>query len=185
MTPQLHRLFRAMIVTASLAALGACSRADADQRARILESPEVRRLVGTWDVSFTSDPRASLGLTPTNRTVDGTVVFTTDYHGPRSTNELSDITNEGSYDLDFAPLGFTTHSSDALATCVARVVPSPAREGQVAADSLFIILSPGTERFAVRMAGVLAEDSASGVWDARAHSAGGGAGRFVMRRQGR
>jgi hypothetical protein len=164
--------------------LGACADADAGQRARLLDSPVARRLVGTWDVTFTNDPHAAVSLASTATSVQGTMAFTTDHHGPASVDELSDITHEGSYDLDFTPFGWTTRSSDAPAVAIARVSTGSAlapAQTEVR-DSLFVVLSPGTERFAVRMAGVFAGDSASGVWNARAYSAGGGAGRFVMRR---
>ena len=164
--------------------LGACADADAGQRERLLDSPAARRVVGSWDVVFTIDPHASVSLSYTAASVRGTMVFTTDHHGPASMDALHDITHEGSYDLDFSPFGWTTRSADAPAVAIARVAAggdatASARAGP---DSLFVVLSPGTERFAVRMAGVLEGDSASGVWSARAYSAGGGVGRFVMRR---
>jgi hypothetical protein len=185
MSTLLRRISFTLVVSAALAAavmLAAC--ADAGERERLLASPAARRLVGTWDATFTNDPRASVGVVSTATSVQGTMAFTLDHHGPASVDELRDITHEGSYDLDFSPFGWTTRSSDAPAVAIARVAAGDARASKHgdARDSLFVVLSPGTERFAVRMVGVFAGDSASGMWSARAYSAGGGAGRFVMRR---
>jgi hypothetical protein len=171
----------ATLALALLPALLACTDGDARERERLLDSRAVRQLVGTWDVSFTTDRHASITSPP--GVVTGTLAFTADHHGPASTEELRDLTHQGSYDLDFRPFGWTTRGVDALAVAVARVgAAQRERALDAVPDSLFIVLSPGTERFAVRMAGTFAGDSAWGRWRARAYSAGGGEGRFVMRR---
>jgi hypothetical protein len=164
----------ALVLVSCLLAVGACSRDDAAERARLLHTQAARRLVGTWDATFVADARP--GATH-SASVRGMLAFTTDVHGPSFTAEMRGITHEGTYDLDFSPAGFTTGVADAPATAVARVVPG------VGSDSLQVVLSPGTERFAVRMVGMLAWDSAFGTWNAYSRGAGGGSGRFVMRRR--
>ena len=169
---------------AVLAASTACARVDAKDttaRAQRVDSPAARRLAGTWDATFTNDPRASITLAGATSAVTGTLAFTTDHHGPRSIDGLSGVTHEGSYDLDFQPFGWTTRPDDAPAIAVARVMPAQPVHDRTP-DSLVVVLSPGTERFAVRMEGAFSADSAWGRWSARAYSAGGGAGTFVMRR---
>jgi hypothetical protein len=163
----------------------ACQTDDGAQRTRVLDSPAARRLVGAWAVSFEVDtnmatpPQARLSRPP----VEGMLVLAPDHTGPSSTPELDGITHEGAYDVDFRPFGFTTRTAGAPAVVVARIVPATELSlVHSATDSLYVVLSPGTDRFAVRMSGTLTGDSASGVWSAYAFSAGGGAGRFVMRR---
>jgi hypothetical protein len=163
----------------------ACQPDDAAQRARVLDSPAARRLVGAWAVSFEVD--TNMATAPQVRSsrpqVQGMLVFAPDHTGPSSTPELEGITHEGAYDLDFRPFGFTTRTAESPAVLVARIVSaSELSRVHDVSDSLYVVLSPGTERFSVRMSGTLARDSGWGVWSAYAFSAGGGAGRFVMRR---
>ena len=107
----------------------------------------------------------------------GTLVFAADRYGRIAAAELADPTNDGAYDLDFRPFGFSSRARSEVPTVVARAAAT--RVG----DSIYVVLSPGTTRFAVRMAGLLAADSAAGSWTATAFSPGGGTGRFTMRRQ--
>jgi hypothetical protein len=164
------------------ASVGACAHGDAAERDKLVDAPAARRLVGVWDIICTNDRRGSIDITATSSVVSGMLAFTTDHHGPTSADGLSDITNDGTYDLDFQPFGWTTRDAGAPAVAVAKVIAAQSGRSGEAHDSLYLVLSPGTERFAVHMAGTIAEDSASGEWSARAYSAGGGAGRFVMRR---
>lgn len=165
--------------------LGACSTHDTAKRERLLDTPAARRLVGTWNVSFEMNAHAAPPDAPAARVrVTGVIAFAPDHHGLTATTELNGITHEGAYDLDFRPFGWSTREADAPAVAVARVVStagaSPSDTGR---DSLYIVLSPGTQRFAVRMSGMLATDGATGIWSARSFSAGGGTGRFVMQRR--
>jgi hypothetical protein len=165
-----------------LGILSACARSDDGERDHVLESPAVRRLVGAWDVSFVSDPHASLRAPPTTRVLTGTLAFTVDRYGRTETAELSGITNEGTYDVDFRPFGWTTRAADAPAVAVARVHTPLRGAGAAIPDSLAVVLSPGSERLVVVMSGTFSGDSASGIWSAYGYRAGGGTGRFVMRR---
>jgi hypothetical protein len=165
-----------------LGMLSACARHDEGERDHVLESPAVQRLVGAWDVSFAIDPHASLRAPPTTRALTGTLAFTVDRYGRTETAELSGITNEGTYDIDFEPFGWTTRAATAPAVAVARVSTPLRPAGDDVPDSLVVVLSPGSDRLAVLMSGTFSGDSASGVWSAYGYRAGGGTGRFVMRR---
>lgn len=165
-----------------LGILWACARNDEGERDLVLQSPAVQRLVGAWDISFATDPHASLGAPQTARVLTGTLAFTVDRYGRTETAELSGITNQGTYDIDFLPFGWTTRAPDAPAVAVARVNANVRPTGDEVADSLVVVLSPGSERLAVVMSGTFTGDSASGIWSAYGYRAGGGTGRFVMRR---
>ena len=176
------RLREALLGMLLLGMLPACARQDEGERDHVLESPAVQRLVGAWDVSFTSDPHASLRAPATTRVLTGTLAFTVDRYGRTETAELSGITNEGTYDIDFQPFGWTTRAADAPAVAVARVSARLRPSGDGVPDSLVVVLSPGSERLAVVMSGTFSGDSASGLWSAYGYRASGGTGRFVMRR---
>lgn len=169
------------LAVVSLLSLGACHQGDdeAAQRERLLDTPAARRLTGMWTVAFEADAGTTLTLRRGPGLVAGTLVLGPDHHGPTSTAELSGITHQGAYDVDFRPFGWSTRSGDEPAAAVARVITA----GGSGADSLYMVLSPGTQRFAVRMTGTVAGDSATGRWIAISYGAGGGSGRFVMRRQ--
>ena len=157
--------------------LVACGQPDGTRPARASDRLAEQRLVGTWEASFHLDPRGSVArVGDTTTEVRGVLAFTSSDHRPTSIAGLGRVTNEGAYDLDFSPFRFTT-PSDGPAVAVARVIPG------VRADSLEIVLSPGTDRFAVHMAGHLTNDSASGGWIAYGYAAGGGTGRFTMWRR--
>jgi hypothetical protein len=159
----------------------ACSTSDATSRRRALESDAARRLVGAWDVSFVADSTSmAFRMRGSSDRVTGTIAFTLNRSGADADAMLRDITHEGAYDLDFSPFGFTTRLADAPAVAVARLASSTGTSRD--ADSLWIVLSPGSEQFPLLMRGMIGGDSARGTWSAQAFSAGGGAGRFVMRR---
>ena len=119
---------------------------------------------------------------PDGASTDGTLAFTVDRYGRTETAELSGITNEGTYDIDFQPFGWTTRAADAPAVAVARVYTILRLAGDGGSDWLVVVLSPGSQRLAVVMSGTFSGDSASGTWSAYGYRAGGGTGRFVMRR---
>lgn len=168
-------------VVTLLALLCACRGGDGAQRSRVVDESAARRLAGTWTVSFAADSLATPALSAAGAVVAGTLILTAEQHGAPDVDELRGITDDGVYDLDFRPFGFT---SGTPAVLVARVVAGAGEVGKGAsADSVYLVLSPGTPRFAVRMAGIVAADGAAGVWSASAFSMGGGAGTFVMRRR--
>jgi hypothetical protein len=174
------------LVVALLLASNACHGDAAARRARLLRAPVRQRLAGTWQVAFVADPHSTtIAERASHDTVVGLLVFAPNDHGPLAVAGIDGVTHEGAYDLDFAPFGWTTRGRDAAPTAIARVVIAPGGLPVVpGGDSLYVVLSPGTERFAVQMSGVLVRDTATGVWSALAHSAGGGEGRFVMVRRG-
>jgi hypothetical protein len=135
-----------------------------------------RRLVGTWDAKFWLDSERMIA-THVHAPVVGTVVFALDRYGRLDAPELSAPTNDGVYDIDFRPFGFSTRNDGTVPVAIAQLVPG--RTG----DSLYIVLSPGHSRFSVQLEGRVAADSAEGDWRAVAFSAGGGAGRFALRRR--
>ena len=152
-----------------------CANIDVAGRAAVLATPLARAAVGTWQTTFRLDPGSTLGaLTPGSTSVNGTIVLAEDFHGAISADELQEATHDGVYDVDFSPLGFSSRESGALPGVIARVVP--------ANDSLYVILSPGTSLFAVRMIGVMSGDTVRGTWTASGNRTSGGSGRFVMRR---
>jgi hypothetical protein len=159
----------------------ACSAPDSTSRQRFLDTDAARRFVGAWDVSFVADSTSmAFRIGGSADRVTGTIAFTLNRSGADADPMLRDITHEGAYDLDFSPFGFTTRLSDAPPVAVARLA-SPVGAARDA-DSLWIVLSPGSERFPLLMRGMIGGDSARGTWSAQGFSAGGGAGRFVMRR---
>lgn len=154
------------------AALLACGRSEEPSAARIAVA---RRLVGTWDVTFWLDSERTISHAAAP--ITGTLVFALDHSGPLDAPELSAPTNDGLYDADFHPFGFSTRDGDNVPVALARLIPG------TSGDSLYVVLSPGRTRFSVRMAGRLSDDSAAGDWRASAFSAGGGSGRFRMHRK--
>jgi hypothetical protein len=168
----------------TLSGVAACGGADAAERTRLLDGPAMRRLSGSWEVSFQPDPRSStLAMHASAARVTGTIVLATAHHGPTAVRELQGITHAGAYDLDFQPFGWTTRGGNDPAPVVARLRPLlPTPSDSAARDSVFLVLSPGTSRFSVRMAGMLDGDTVRGTWSASSFSAGGGQGHFMMRR---
>ena len=168
-------LRRMAIATPALAVLLACAQTEEPSAARIAIA---RRLVGTWDVNFWLDSERTISTyVHATAPIAGTLVFAVDHYGRIDAPELSAPTNDGLYDADFRPFGFSTRDGDNVPVVVARIVPRPT------GDSVYVVLSPGRTRFSVRMAGRFVNDSASGDWRASAFSAGGGAGRFAMHRR--
>lgn len=152
-----------------------CGQDDAAGRAAVLATPLARGAIGTWRATFWLDPRSTLGaLIPDSTSVSGEIVLAEDSRGAISAAELQASTHDGVYDVDFSPFGFSSRESGALPGVIARVVP--------ASDSLYVVLSPGTPLFAVRMMGVISGDTAAGTWTASGNRVSGGSGRFVMRR---
>lgn len=168
-------LRRMVIAALGSATLLACGQSEEPSAARIAIA---RRLVGTWDATFWLDSERTISTyVHATRPVAGTLVFAVDHYGQLDAPELSAPTNDGLYDADFRPFGFSTRDGDNVPIVVARIVPLPT------GDSVYVVLSPGRTRFSVRMAGRLVDDSAAGDWRASAFSAGGGAGRFAMHRR--
>jgi hypothetical protein len=170
-------LFAAVVV--------ACGSRESADRRNLLGSDAARRFVGTWDIVMTADSTSTaLRFRRAPGPITGTMVFVLDRSGPASTAALQGVTHEGAYDLDVTPFGFSIHATDAPSVAVARLVPVvPRGRSAIAEDSLWIVLNPESERFPVRMQGLLAGDSVVGTWSADAFRVGGGTGHLVMNRQ--
>lgn len=170
--------------SSAIVAVG-CSDTDAATRAQTLASPSARRLIGVWRVSFWLDRGAAITRNAADTSpIVGTVAFTEDSHGVVSADELTGPTHDGVYDIDFSRFGFRTRGSGEFPGAIARVTEG--RRGktyQHMRDSLSIILSPGTQLYAVWMTGEMGDDTVAGVWTAAANRSDGGSGHFVMRRQ--
>lgn len=163
------------VVALGGAAFLACDRSEEPPASRVAIA---RRLVGTWDVTFWLDSERTISAyVHAAAPIAGTLVFALDHYGRIDAPELSAPTNDGLYDADFRPFGFSTRDDDNVPVVLARLVP------RSTGDSVYVVLSPGRTRFSVRMAGRLVDDSAAGDWRASAFSAGGGAGRFAMHRR--
>lgn len=152
----------------------ACSPGE-ERVPRVVDSPAARELVGAWDVTFIANTLAtSLARSARDSVTRGVLTFALTTHGAPSMYGLRGVTHIGVYDVDFSRLGFAPAGAGGVTTSVARV--------GAAGDSVHMVLSPDADRFSVRMEGVLADGRGSGTWSATAFSAGGGMGRFVMRR---
>ena len=162
---------------------GACREAARDDRDAILATAVAQHVVGVWDITLQSNPRMTTGAGEPARTVAGTIALTENRHGTPSTSELAGVTHQGAADIDLRPLGWSTGSEDSPQVSVARVSPRPPGTGAAEGDSLVIVIGPGSSRFVVRLAGIVAGDDASGGWRVTAFSGGGGGGRFVMHRR--
>jgi hypothetical protein len=173
-----HEARRALMVAACMsAALLGCEHENAAARTRLLDSPAARSLVGAWDVTFRMDVATAVVARASEAApITGTLVLAEDRYGRANSRDLDDPTHDGVYDVDFTPFGFSSRAAGDVPIAVARVAPA------AAGDSLYVVLSPGTSRLSVQMAGRLTGDSAAGEWSASAFSAGGGAGTFTMRR---
>jgi hypothetical protein len=171
-------LWRGVVLTPLVVVALACAHDDEPARARLLASPASRHLVGAWNVEFRLDRARSISVRALDTgSVTGTLVFAEDRFGRVASSELGESTHDGVYDVSFTPFGFSSRAEGDVPVAIARVVPTAQGE------SLYVVLSPGTTRLAVRMAGTLAGDSATGAWRAAAFSAGGGAGTFRMHRR--
>lgn len=140
------------------------------------DSPAARRLTGAWTlrlrlqrfrfeaVSTRVPPRDVIGemaLVP-NHWLDGG-------------DALARPTHLGTYDLNFAALGFEPRARGEQPAAVARLS---------AADSVEIVFEPGNEQELVRMRGVLLRDSIIGHWELEPARAGGdAAGSVIMTRR--
>ena len=180
-------LIRVVVAACWLSIAVGCGRDDSGVRAAALAAPSAHRLVGVWEVSFWLDHEPTLPFVSDTTPVSGTIVFAEDNHGSVSADEMAGPTHDGVYDIDFSRFGFSTREAGSLPGAVARIeqVGVPQRAGLIrkpVKDSLFIVLSPGTPLFTVRMTGPMGDDSVAGLWTASTNRSAGGTGHFVMRR---
>ena len=174
-------------VTAALCAatlvITACSGEPHDRVSALDEAP-ARELVGVWDVTLRLD--RPLTLAPidngSSREVAGTITLLEDHFGRPSYPQLTVPTHTGAYDVDFRPFGVNVRNSVDAPIVVARTGHDTSGAAALSlADSVFIVLNPGTSRYAVLLVGRLAGDTIAGIWSAESFLGGGGV--FVLRRR--
>ena len=178
-----HRIARAILLVGSVLIVAGCSDADEGSRAATLASPAARRLNGSWQASFSLDGPATVTQYARDTSqVAGIIAFAADNHGVVSAEELASPTHSGAYDIDFSRFGFSTRTSGSFPEVIARVSVVGNLNGRPEADSVSVVLSPGSQLLTVRMTGLMAGDSIVGGWTASGYRSSGGAGRFVMHR---
>jgi len=178
-----------VVVLASATALAAgllgC-HADDGARARALEEPLARRLVGTWEARFRADPPDSGRVGRVGRggsEARGTIGLVEDRAGT-SYPDLGSALHAGAYDIDFRPLGFDSRVPGEPPTAAATTLG--AAVGGRSPDSVLVVLSPrasgrgGTR--AVVLRGRLVGDSIAGRWRTGGVPPFGARGSFVLRR---
>lgn len=162
-----------------LSALSGCERTRT-ARARELQVPAARRLVGVWTVTFTLDPafRIHGGM---DQPVRGTLALIQDHSGRLSYPQLAEPLHYGTYDVDFRRFGFDPRNRGAVPVAVAGVsIDSASRPGQ-GEDHVRVVLDPGEAQMNITLDGTLAADSAAGTWIVESRTAAGG-GTFTMTR---
>jgi hypothetical protein len=150
--------------------LGACSedRSVLEQRA---ESPETKRLVGTWDANFRLERPLLIGSEPSQREISGEVAFVANRTLVRAYPTMELPSDAGSFDVDFSPFGFDLRSDSQTPTALA---------AWHASDSVDIILGEPRGDVSVRMHGRIVGDSIVGGWRVLISRTGGGGGSFVL-----
>jgi len=136
------------------------------------KSPEAQRLAGAWTVrlELTRFRFEALGAYTRHREVVGEVVLVAN-HWLDGGNALAHPTHYGTYDLDFAALGFDPRTRGQLPVATARLSGD---------DSIEIVFDPENERELVRMHGVMKRDSIVGTWELEPSRAGGDAAGSVI-----
>lgn len=164
----------------ALLLLVAACHGDLEQRRLALAAAPARRLVGVWDATLWLDRPVTLQSDSRTlpRRLSGSLAFLEDHAASVSTDELSDLTHVGVYDIDFRSFGFQLYGSNGFPTAAARTT-TRASTAAGTPDSVWIVLDPGSGRGGLRLAGTFAADSIAGVWTT-AQSLGGG-GRFSLR----
>jgi hypothetical protein len=140
---------------------------------RRVNSPETKRLVGTWDARFRLARPLLLGSDPPREEVRGEVAFLANRSIVRAYPTMELPSDYGSFDVDFTPFGFDARSNSQAPSALA------AWSG---ADSVEIILGDPNNDISVRMHGRFAGDSIVGDWRVLISRTGGGGGSFVLAR---
>jgi hypothetical protein len=161
------RQLKALCLVALMLAACTEDRSVLEQRA---ESPETKRLVGTWDARFVLDRPLLIGSEPRQREIRGEVAFVANRSLVRTYPTMELPSDAGSFDVDFSPFGFDVRSDNQTPTALA---------AWHASDSVDIILEPRSD-VSVRMHGRFVGDSIVGDWRVLVSRTGGGGGRFVL-----
>lgn len=136
------------------------------------EPADARLLDGAWTVDYTLESPLLPGHMPPRQTLRGGMALLRNPTLAEQPGLAGRPTHSGSYAARFAPFGFELYGASAVPALEARLAPG---------DSVVITLQPGAPA-GVRMQGVLAGDSITGVWLYDHDRGGVASGRFVMRR---
>ena len=173
------RVFPGRIVAAVLLMLCVASacRSNGAERQRAMDDAPARRLVGVWDVTLHLD--RALTLTSHAKTVPrdvaGTITLVEDHFGRATYPQMSAPTHAGAYDVDFRIFDFQARDAADAPIAVARTThDSSTSLNRTHADSAYIVLNPGTSRYALMLAGAFTGDSIAGVWSVESFLGGGG-----------
>lgn len=151
-------------------ALAACDR-DRATLERRAESPETKRLIGTWDAHFRLERPLLVAFPQQGRDVAGEVAFVANRTLVRVYPTMELPSNAGSFDVDFSPFGFDARNDGVTPTALA---------AWRASDSVDIILGEPHSDISVRMHGRFVGDSIVGGWRVLISRTGGGGGSFVL-----
>ena len=163
----MRRRFWSCVWVAGLAALGACQRDLGAWHAR-LASPEVRRLAGSWQLDL-----SAIAMKPdTAPHARGLIALTLNDERLSAPGFGSPPVYFGTYDIDFAPLGFSVGVISGIPSVVATFT----------SDSIVLILAP-TSQAAATLRGVVLGDSIAGRWSMHHRTGVDAAGDFIMRRR--
>jgi hypothetical protein len=175
MTAQWRGLAGAATIAAVIAAAVGCD--DGHGAWATVDSPEARRLDGSWAIELRVD---RLGFEPVNqrargvRVVRGEVALVAN-HWLSGGSDLPRPTHYGTYDIDFRMLGFDPRHGGELPRVAARA------RGR---DSVDIALEPDDPHESVQLRGAWRGDSIVGAWSLEPVRAGGdAAGVFTMARR--
>ena len=167
--------WRMRLAIAALVAAAACS--DRHEAAHGVDSPEARRLDGTWTIELRVDRLRFAPVTagPRDaRTVRGEIALLANHWLPGG-DDLPDPTHYGTYDIDFKTLGFDPRHPGVLPRVTARAGER---------DSVQIVLEPDDAHESVQLHGAWRADSIVGRWELQPVRAGGdAAGSYTMTRQ--
>jgi hypothetical protein len=162
-----------VICTVVFVCLG-CSGTDDSSRERALDTPTARRLVGSWDATFTLDRPLIVTADSTRpRSVTGALAFVEARRVPPEVPQLSGATHDVAFDVDFLPFGLDLRARGASPVAVARTSER---------DSVSILFGADESLHAVRVQGAFVGDSVTGVWTADSPRSAGAGGRFSMHR---
>jgi hypothetical protein len=150
-----------------LAALGACQRDLGAWHAR-LASPEVRRLAGSWQLDL-----SAIAMKPDSTPhTTGLIALTLNDERLAAPGFGSPPVYFGTYDIDFAPLGFSVGVVSGIPSVVATFV----------GDSIVLILAP-TSQAAATLRGLVLGDSIAGRWSMHHRAGVDAVGDFILRRR--
>lgn len=162
---------RMLLVSAVAAFMGGCT--DGSRPQQHGESALAKELAGTWEITFHLDRPPLLGADTLSlkRDVSGTFVFLANRSLEGRYPGVSNVTNYGTYDIDFTAFGFDPRDTGRIPTVAV---------DSVAADSIEVVLSTEEGGISVRMRGGIRRDTVTGQWQVLFPRVGAGGGSFLM-----